>query len=257
MPSDAAPFRVGRSRLAAAAILALAGACWWLSVGRMRGMDAGPSAEVGAAGWFIVTWLLMMAAMMLPAVAPLVALPRPPAGRVAFVASYLAVWVLVGAGAYLLLRVGRDVAGGVLAWHRGGRWLAVLVVLAAAAYQLTPAKRRCLAHCRDAAASSNGLRAGGWCLASSWALMATLFALGAMSLWWMAGVAALIAVERLASLTSAARLGVAAVLVALAAGVAVAPASVPGLTVPGSPAAERAMMMMSGPAMHPGMPMRP
>jgi hypothetical protein len=87
--------------------------------------------------------------------------------------------------------------------------------------------------------------------------MATLFALGAMSVLWMAGVAALIAVERLASLTSAARVGVAAVLIALAAGVAAAPASVPGLTVPGSQAAERAMMTMSGPAMHPGTSTRP
>jgi predicted metal-binding membrane protein len=62
--------------------------------------------------------------------------------------------------------------------------------------------------------------------------MAALFALGAMSLTWMAVVAVLIAAERL--LPRTVRLGVALVLVALGTFVAVAPGEVPALTVPDS-----------------------
>ena len=62
--------------------------------------------------------------------------------------------------------------------------------------------------------------------------MAALFALGAMSLTWMALVTVLVAGER--TLPRPARLGVAAVLVALGLWVALAPGAVPGVTVPDS-----------------------
>ena len=42
-----------------------------------------------------------------------------------------------------------------------------------------------------------GVRHGAWCLGCCWALMVALFALGAMSLTWMAVLAALIAAEKL------------------------------------------------------------
>jgi predicted metal-binding membrane protein len=73
---------------------------------------------------------------------------------------------------------------------------------------------------------------GTWCLGCCWALMAALFALGAMSLAWMVVIAVLIAVEKLIPWRTAATAGVAAVLAALAIGVAASPAHVPGLTVP-------------------------
>jgi predicted metal-binding membrane protein len=60
--------------------------------------------------------------------------------------------------------------------------------------------------------------------------MAALFALGVMSLAWMAVMAVLIAAERL--LPRRAALGVAVVLMALGTWVAVAPGDVPALTVP-------------------------
>ena len=53
-----------------ALLLALAGASWALTDERMGGMDAGPGSELGGLGWFAVTWLAMMAAMMLPACSP-------------------------------------------------------------------------------------------------------------------------------------------------------------------------------------------
>ena len=260
----------GLSRPAIVAVLSLAAAGWWLSVGRMQGMDTGPGVALGAVGWFAATWLLMMAAMMLPTMAPVVAAEcfserrrSAPQGRIlaagAFVAGYLAVWAVAGAAGYLTLRAGRDIAGGAFDWHRGGQWLSAGVLAAAAAYQLTGTKRRWLASCREpltlsdgqpitapGGAARAGLRAGTRCLASSWALMGVLFALGAMSLVWMGLVALLIAAERLSPFASPARVAAAGVLVALAVGVAVLPGSVPGLVVPGSPAAQRAVMRIGG-----------
>jgi predicted metal-binding membrane protein len=77
-----------------------------------------------------------------------------------------------------------------------------------------------------------GFEHGSWCVGCSWALMAALFALGVMSLAWMALVTGLIAAERL--LPHGVRVGVALALVVLGAWVALAPGGVPGLTVPHS-----------------------
>lgn len=76
-------------------------------------------------------------------------------------------------------------------------------------------------------------------------MMASLFALGAMSRWWMAVIAVLIGAERLPHAPAPGRIVGACVFLALARGVAIAPASVPGLTVPGRPPAMRAMARMS------------
>jgi hypothetical protein len=80
--------------------------------------------------------------------------------------------------------------------------------------------------------------------------MAALFALGVMSLGWMALVAALIAAEKLLPRQAPASAGVGVVLLVLGLGVAFAPASVPGLTQPGSPRATQSMRSMDG-AMQP------
>ena len=75
---------------------------------------------------------------------------------------------------------------------------------------------------------------GAWCLGCCWALMAALFALGVMSLVWMAVVAALIALEKTLPWRRVVTWGTAAVLLAFAVAVAAAPRDVPGLTTPGS-----------------------
>jgi predicted metal-binding membrane protein len=124
-----------------------------------------------------------------------------------------------------------------------GVWV---VILWAAAYQLTPAKDVCLRRCRSplhfffalwrdgaSGALRMGLEHGAWCVGCCWALMAALFALGAMSLGWMALVGALIAVEKLLPWRALANHGVAVVLVVLGVAVIATPANVPGLG-PGS-----------------------
>jgi len=149
------------------------------------------------------------------------------------------------------------VLGGDLAWHAGGRWLAAAVLALAAVYQLTPMKHACLAKCRSplavlrgawregwTGAFTLGMRTGGWCAGSSWLLMAALFALGVMSLTWMALVAALVAFEKLGPWPRTATLITAIVLAALATGILAMPHDIPGLVVPGSPATGQSMKAM-------------
>ena len=76
-------------------------------------------------------------------------------------------------------------------------------------------------------------------------MMAALFALGAMSLIWMALITALVAAQKLLPWRRVALVGSAALLLALGAGLALAPPSVPGLTVPGGHSGMPAMMMSS------------
>ena len=90
-----------------------------------------------------------------------------------------------------------------------------------------------------------GLGQGMYCIGTSWALMAALFALGVMSITWMVVIAALVAIEKLWPVERAARTTTIAVLLVLAAGVAFFPEQLPGLTVPGSPSAMHAMDSMS------------
>ena len=55
-------------------LFALAALAWWITVDRMDGMDAGPGTDLGTLGWFVGVWVVMMAAMMFPSLAPTVAL---------------------------------------------------------------------------------------------------------------------------------------------------------------------------------------
>jgi predicted metal-binding membrane protein len=132
----------------------------------------------------------------------------------------------------------------VLAWDRAGRWVAGVTLLAAAAYELTPLKDVCLGKCRSplgfllgswkdglSGALRMGARHGGWCVGCCWALMASLFALGLMSLVWMAFVAGLIAFEKLIPSRRVATYGTAGLLVVLGVLMLVAPDVIPGLTV--------------------------
>jgi predicted metal-binding membrane protein len=232
-------------------LLALTGAAWALTDRRMGGMDAGPGSELGELGWFAVTWALMMAAMMLPAVAPTVAAYRRraagPGATPAFAAGYLVAWLAAGVAGYALVEGVRSLELGFLAWDEAGSSVAGGVILGGALYQLTGPKDACLRRCRDprafladhwrpgrAGAVRMGMEHGGFCVACCWALMAGLFALGVMSIGWMAVVAALIAAERLLPWKTIAVRGVAVMLALLALGVAFAPEDVPGLTVPGS-----------------------
>ena len=253
-----------RARIGVVALLfGLAAIAWWSTAGRMADMDAGPGTDLGTLGWFVGIWVVMMAAMMFPSVSPTVALyARMRRGRDAvapllFAGGYLAVWSAAGVAAYGLFRAGRAVLGDQLAWDSGGRWLAGAILMVAALYELTPAKNACLSKCRSplgylmgswrdgrAGALRMGAGHGAWCLGCCWALMAALFALGVMSIAWTAVVAGVIALEKTLPYRRAAVWGVTAFLVVLAISVVAFPHDVPGLTVPGSDAATKAMDSM-------------
>jgi predicted metal-binding membrane protein len=234
-----------------ALLMALAAAAWWSTIRSMGGMAASPGADLGALGWFVGIWIVMMAAMMLPAVSPTVALysrmtrQRGLARPVAFTSGYLVVWAAAGLVAYGVFALGKRVLGPDLAWHGGGRWLAGALLAAAAVYELTPLKDVCLGKCRSPfgfllgswrdgvrGAAGMGARHGAWCLGCCWALMVALFALGVMSLVWMAVVAALITVEKVLPWRRAAVWSTTALLLALAIGVFAAPDAIPGFVVP-------------------------
>ena len=242
-----------------ASLLVVATGAWAVTGDRMSGMDAGPGTELGGLGWFTVVWVTMMAAMMLPSIAPMVLAHARLQTRAtpAFVAGYLLTWAAVGVLAYALVEGVRSLDLGVLAWDGAGPYVAGGVVLCAAVYQLSPLKNRNLRRCRNPRAFISehwrpgavgalrmGIEHGLVCVASSWALMAALFALGVMSVGWMVLVAALVATEKLAPWRTLATRGIAVLLAVLGIAVAVAPDDVPGLTVPGSSGAAPAMGAM-------------
>ena len=78
-----------------------------------------------------------------------------------------------------------------------------------------------------------GAKHGAWCVGCCWALMASLFALGVMSIAWMAFVAALIAAEKMLPWGRAVTYGTAAILLALGILLVAVPDTIPGLTIPG------------------------
>src|SRR3954447_9698395 len=113
-----------------ALLLGLAAVAWWSTADRMSGMDAGPGTDLGALGWFLGVWAVMMAAMMFPSVAPTVTIYARMARRssrlapLVFVSGYLVTWTLAGLVAYALFDLVRGAFGAQLAWNEAGQWVA-------------------------------------------------------------------------------------------------------------------------------------
>lgn len=215
-----------RSRLDKTVALGAAGVAaggWWWTARMSHSMgDSAMSDGIAARGdadpvtfaAFAVSWVAMMAAMMLPAVAPVLSLYRAAAagGRVApvpfFAGGYLAAWAAVAVPAYLAWR---ELEGRVPdAAPFAGRLAGGLLVVAAT-WQLSPLKSACLRHCRSPLSfflrhSARAAHPGGalWmgaahgavCVGCCWALMAVVVATGTTSLLWLAALAVLVFVER-------------------------------------------------------------
>jgi predicted metal-binding membrane protein len=240
-------------------LLALALVGWLVTDERMAGMDHGPGTDPGTLGFYVTAWVVMMAAMMFPSIWPMVMaytriqarrreLGRPGARSgttTLFVGGYLISWTAFGLAAYALFDLIHSLDIDAFSWERGGPYLAGGVIVAAAAYQLTPAKDVCLRKCRSPldfvlgywkdgyrGALRMGVEHGAWCVGCCWALMAALFALGVMSVGWMLFVAALIAVEKMLPWKAVANRGIAVLLLVLGISVALVPERVPALTQP-------------------------
>jgi predicted metal-binding membrane protein len=240
----------------AAVLLGAALVTWTVTIARMRGMDMGPGTGLRSIGWFIGVWVTMMAAMMLPSVAPMVlvfsaiAQDRARRGRThaptwVFVGGYFAAWTAFGVAAYAVYRLVAALDRGFLAWDDAGPYVAGGAIVLAGLYQLTPLKARCLEHCRTPlhfvlhdwregrlGALRMGAEHGAYCVGCCWGLMLILFSLGVMSLMWMAIVAGVISAEKVLPFGRRLTRPLAVVFIALGIWVMAAPSTVPGLTQP-------------------------
>jgi predicted metal-binding membrane protein len=204
-----------RLRDPAIGLWAVTACCWAVAVVLL--VDGGHRHGPGAPGPFLLAWVVMVGAMMLPTTVPLVRLfahvrarsPQPGGAVAALLGGYLAVWVAVAAIAY-------GVAVGVAATVAAVPWLAArpdvvvgLAVAAAGAYQFSALKEACLRACRSpatvlrreyrrglAGAARLGVRHGFSCLGCCWALMLVMVLTGAAGLFWMLGLTAIMVVEK-------------------------------------------------------------
>ena len=213
-----------RDRIVTAAGIAVLAALPWAYVADA----AAPSAHAGMSmtmatpglAWLAGMWFVMMVAMMLPSAAPTILLfsavssrrrqqgvPAVPAA--VFTAGYVLVWTLyagLAAGVQwelhrrMLLSPAMTSASPALS---GG------LLVAAGLYQWLPVKRVCLSHCRSPigffsaewregvrGALWMGMRHGSFCVGCCWLLMALLFVVGVMNLFWIAAIAGFVLVEK-------------------------------------------------------------
>lgn len=182
-------------------------------------IERGPPAPV-ALGLFVLAWLVMIAAMMLPSTYGLLRMfaiaaagqPRAGAAIGALVGGYAAVWTIFGIAAFGFdVALHRTVDGA--PWLSARPWLIAGSALALAGlFQFTPWKDQCLRACRlpanfllhhyrrgARAAFALGYGHGLFCVGCCWALMLVAFGAGFASLWWMAALTALMAYEKLAA----------------------------------------------------------
>jgi predicted metal-binding membrane protein len=234
--AHAAPRR--RDAIVAAALVACAALlAWAYTVHQARLMDAmeaamwrdmnmsmndmKPAWTSLAALLVFVMWATMMAAMMVPGTAPMIAAfatinrrrrarGAPHVPTALFLGGYLLVWsgasVVATALQALLQAVGLVTTMAESASHL----LSAALFLAAGLYQFSALKRRCLALCRtpdgfilsewrDGAPGAvvMGMRHGLFCLGCCAALMLLLFAVAVMDLRWVAALTALVTAEKL------------------------------------------------------------
>lgn len=192
---------------------------WALTVGQARQMGAEPGTMGLALPLFLLMWVTMMAAMMLPSMAPVAitwvrGIGRQSSGwtrtvrTVEFVGGYLLVWTAFGLLAYAALAL----TGNLVDDHpTAGRWIGAVAFLLAGLYQLGPLKHVCLRHCRDpmshlvryagfrqpARDLRVGVHHGTYCVGCCAGLMVVLVPLGVMNVAAMAGLAVVIFVEKL------------------------------------------------------------
>ena len=174
----------------------------------------------GYAGLIFAMWWVMMVAMMLPSATPMLLLfarvnrtqkvrDRPYVATGFFAAGYLMAW-----GGFSLLAAGLqwglerlDFLGPMMT--ATNYWLGGTILLAAGLWQLTPLKGVCLRHCRSPlsflaqqwrpgrlGAFRMGLEHGAYCLGCCWFLMGLLLFGGIMNLFWIAGLALFVLLEK-------------------------------------------------------------
>ena len=125
---------------------------------------------------------LMMAAMMLPGAIPaVIRADRHALSAAFFAASYFAVWALVGLA--------------FLAVSEPAGTTAVVLVIAAVVYEVTPLKREFRRRCQEQ--SRSGVQFGFYCVGSSLGLMIAAAAIAPMSIVAMAVAAGIALIQKI------------------------------------------------------------
>jgi predicted metal-binding membrane protein len=162
-------------------------------------------------------WAVMMIGMMLPSASPMIMSYRSftrsgslTGSTSAFATGYLVAWVgfavLAAAAQWALHNLALVSPMGVATTPVAGTFLA-----GAGIFQFTKLKQACLGKCRTPlgflmtqwrdgtrGAMVMGARHGVYCVTCCWALMVLLFVLGVMNLAWVAVLAAIVLVEKVA-----------------------------------------------------------
>jgi predicted metal-binding membrane protein len=200
------------------AVAALAAVAWAVTVTLARHMGGGHGAMGLALLSFLGMWAVMIAAMMLPPVAPVAVLWARLIGGVSsgparavrmslFLGGYLLAWAGFGAVVFALAETGLLLAASPAA----AKALGVAIFSAAGIYQLTSWKDWCLRRCRSPVGAlmyylsfkgrgrdvRGGLQHGATCVGCCWGLMIVLVTVGVMNLAVMAALAVIIFVEKL------------------------------------------------------------
>jgi predicted metal-binding membrane protein len=181
-------------------------------------MGVGPGTMGLSLLTFLIVWVVMMAAMMFPSVAPLATIwirsvgARPARGErlsgfMQFIGGYLIAWTAFGLLVYVFLlgtqRLVEDAPS-------AAKWVGAAIFAGAGIYQLTPLKSACLRHCRSPIGSlfhyasyrgpARDLRVGAhhglYCVGCCWGLMILLVAVGAMNVPVMIVLAGVILIEK-------------------------------------------------------------
>jgi predicted metal-binding membrane protein len=195
-------------------VLAVTGVAWVAMVHHSRSMAGmgGTEMGLGPIESFATTWVVMIAAMMLPSAIPVVlkfarTAERRRGWQVAtgvLAATYLGVWLIFGVVCYAIYTAAR------MPWPNQA--LAVGLALAlAGVYSVSPIKRASQARCRELCALHGplpfnlvrsaavvGVRYGLSCLGCSAALMVAMVLLGMSNLWWAVILAVVVLVYKLA-----------------------------------------------------------
>jgi predicted metal-binding membrane protein len=201
------------------AVTALAAVAWAVTIMLARSMGNGPGTMGLALLPFLGLWVVMMAAMMLPSVAPVAVLwtrligggsagPARAARMSMFLGGYLLAWAACGVAAFAALA---GAARLLTASPATAKWLGVAIFVAAGIYQLTPWKDWCLRRCRSPIGALMyylgfkgrsrdvrvGLHHGATCAGCCWGLMTVLIAVGVMNIAVMVALAVVIFAEKL------------------------------------------------------------
>jgi predicted metal-binding membrane protein len=217
-PTGGTRTEVAPPALTALAFLVVAAVAWWLTIEQSRSMSA-MAMDAGTPGSFAVSWVVMMAAMMLPTAVPLVfEFARSAEGRTGWLAAtgllgltYLSVWLAFGLICYALRSA--------LPMSLPNQGLVGLVALVLAGlYALTPIKRASEARCRELCALHGalpfnlmrsalvvGVKYGLSCVGCSAALMVAMVIIGMSNLTWILLLSGIVLVYKLAPAASTRR----------------------------------------------------